>query len=201
MIASGIFIAAGWRSKPTPAMASARGMPDGLWNEAELDLSATQPRTDVSAAIRLALKRLTPMLLSQSVHAEIATPPDLSVRMRGAALTDMLEELLAAAIVGAPTSHLLLTATRHGDGIYVGITDDMPSADIAVRMGSLRGLMQRVAMRGCTLNINVRHNEDATMSLRLPAATEHGKQPRGESAPDLMAAPIPSMVLPDTQLR
>ena len=190
MIASGIFIVAGWRGKQAPTLSSAWGphdLPtDRLWTEAKIDLSASQPVADVSAAMWAALKRLAPTLASQSVQAEIAAPSGLLVRMRAAALTDLLEELLAAAIHSAPTSRLLLTATRRGDGIYVGVTDDMPTANLTAREGSVRGLKQRVAMRGGALDVVVRANEGATLTLRLPACQEARALPepaKGPTAP------------------
>ena len=125
--------------------------------------------------MRLALKRLTPVLWNHSVQAEIAAPFGLLVRLRSSALTDLLEDLLGAAIQSAPASRLLFTATRQGDGIYVGITDDMPSADITVRMESVRSLKQRVAMRGGALHVDVRPNEGATLTLRLPALVAQGQ--------------------------
>jgi glucose-6-phosphate-specific signal transduction histidine kinase len=116
-------------------------------------------------------------MASQSVQADIAVPFGLSVRMRSAALADLLEDLLAAAIHSAPASRLLMTAATHGDYVHIGITDDMPGADPAVRQGSVRGLMERVALRGGALDINVRVNEGTTMTLRLAAAGEKGKTP------------------------
>lgn len=176
MAASGIFIMAGWRSKQARGLASTRvayGLPnDPLWGETEIDLAASPSQADVGAAMRLALKRLTPIMANRSVHAEIAAPDGLVVRMRGAALADLLEEMLAAAIHSAPASRLLLTAARHGDRVYVGITDDMPGADLTVRMGGVRGLMERVAMRGSALDVDVRPAEGTTMTLRLAAMTE-----------------------------
>lgn len=173
--ASGIFVAAGWRSKQARELAAARrwrGLPvDPLWGDAEIDINASEFRADVGGALRLALKRLAPMMANESVQAEVAAPSGLVGRIRGAALTDLLEELLAAAIHGAPASRLLLTAVTFGDRICVGITDDMPDADQAVRMGSLRGLMERVTMGGGALEVDVRP-EGTTMILRLAVATK-----------------------------
>jgi hypothetical protein len=172
--ASCIFVVAGWRSRRTSGLAVAQGRGglavDPLWGDAEIDADA--PHADVGAAMRLALKRLAPVMANQSVQAEVATQSRLPVRMRGAALTDLLEEMLTAAIHGAPASRLLLTATTHGDRVYVGITDDMPGADPAVRLGSVRGLIERIALRGGALDVNVRPAEGTTMTLRLAAAIE-----------------------------
>jgi hypothetical protein len=174
--ASGIFVVAGWRSKQASGLAAARGwrgLPiDPLWGEEEVDIASGESKADVGGAIRLVLKRLAPVMASQSVQAEIAVPPGLLVRMKSAALADLLEELLAAAIHGAPACRLLLTATTHGDRIYVGLTDDMPGADPEIRLGRIRGLMERVAMRGGVLDLKVRPDEGTTMTLRLAAATE-----------------------------
>jgi hypothetical protein len=187
--ASGIFFVAGWRSKNTRALAGEPGRHDfpidPLWGDAEIDSKASPAHADVGAAMRLALKRLAPVMARQSVQAELATPLGLPVRMRGAALADLLEELLTVAIHSAPASRLLLTASTHGDRIHVGITDDMPGVDAAVRLGSLRGLIERVAMRGGTLDVNVRPAEGTTMTLHLAAATDegHDKTRRPMSAP------------------
>jgi hypothetical protein len=174
--ASGVFIVAGWRSKKMRGLVAAQDrhdlLTDPLWADAEIDINAPQSQADVGAAMRLALKRLAPVMASQSVRADIAAPSGLPVRMRGAALADLLEELLTAAVHGAPASRLLMTAAPHGDRVHVGITDDMPGADLAVRLGSLRGLMERVAMRGGALDVDVRPAEGTTMTLRLAAAKE-----------------------------
>ncbi|HEY0182320.1 MAG TPA: hypothetical protein VGC09_05875 [Rhodopila sp.] len=174
--ASVAFVAAGWRSKNLQSIAVTsghRGLPaDPLWGDAETGIDASQTQTDVAAAMRLALKRLAPVVASQSVHVDVALPPGLPVRMRGSALTDLLEELLAAAVHGAPASRLLLTAAPHGDRVHVGITDDIPGADLAVRLGKVRSLIERVALRGGSLEVDVRPAEGTTMTLRLAAATD-----------------------------
>jgi hypothetical protein len=178
LLASGIFIAAGWRNharRSVVAAAGRHGLPtDPLWGEEDIDINASRDDADVGAAMRLALKRLAPLLASQSVLAEVAITSGLSVRMRGAPLVDLLEELLTAAIQSAPASRLLLTAARHGDRVYVGITDDMPGVDSAARLGSVRGLKERVALRGGALDVNVRPAEGTTMTLRLAAVTDDG---------------------------
>lgn len=171
--ASGIFLIAGWRSKQARSRGS-RGAPsDPLWSETELDLSVSHSQTDIAAAIRMALKRLAPLMAGKSVQAEIAAPSGLMVRMRGAAVVDLLEEILAASVHSAPASRLLVTASRHGDRVYISMTDDMPGADLAVRMGSVRSLMERVALRGSALDVDVRPREGTTLTLRLAAVLEN----------------------------
>ena len=144
-------------------------MADPLWGESEIDLTETRSQADAGAAIRLALKRLSPVLTSQSVQADVAAPSGLLVQMRAAALADLLEELLASAVHSAPASRMLLTAAAQGDHVEIGITDDMPGADLSVRTASLRGLMARVAMQGGILDVGVRCTEGTTITLRLAA--------------------------------
>jgi hypothetical protein len=176
LAASGIFIAAGWRSKQAVGLGSAYGgnvLPvDPLWEEAEIDLASSHPQTDIAAAMRLALKRLAPVMANHAMHADVAAPSGLIVRMRGAALADLLEDFVAAAIHAAPASRLLLTAAANGDRTYVSVTDDVPGADPAVRAGSVRSLTERVALRGGALDIDVRPAEGTTMTLRLSAVTK-----------------------------
>ena len=92
------------------------------------DTASTQSLGDVAQSTHIALKRLAPVMISQSVRIDVAVPPGLLVRMRGPALADLMEELLAAAIDIAPASMLLLTATMRGDRVYISLSDDMPSA-------------------------------------------------------------------------
>jgi hypothetical protein len=181
--ASGIFILAGWRGKSAEGLVTVQGrhglpidpqLIDPL-HGTETDAGAVSPCADVGATMRLALKRLGPIMGRHSMQAEFAMPSGLLVRMRGGPLADLLDELLTAAIHSAPASRLLLTATTHGDRVYVGITDDMPGADPAIRLQSVRSLTQRVAMRGGTLDVNVCPAEGTTMTLRLAAATGAGK--------------------------
>jgi hypothetical protein len=199
--ASAMVIAAGWRSKHAHRSAAqgAYGLPDDpLWSDPEIDLGAPEARTDVAGAIRLALKRLAPVMAIQSVKVDVAAPPGLLGRMRGAALADILEELLAAAIHGAPAGRLLLTAATYGDRIYVGVTDDRPWADPAVRVAGVRGLMERIALRGCSLEVDVRPAEGTTMTLRLAAATEERKD-RALPEPTKAAPSSPSTEAPTPQ--
>ena len=193
--ASAMFIAAGWRSKYMRGLAAVQGrhgLPnDPLWGDPEIDINASEPRSDVGGAIRLALKRLAPIIASQSVRVDVALPHGLLGRMKGAALADILEELLAAAIHGAPGSRLLLTAATHGDRLYIGITDDMPGADPGLRMASVRGLMERAALRGGSLDVNVRSAEGTTMTLRLAAAAEDKPERQDRPPPEsAIQAPV-----------
>jgi hypothetical protein len=53
----------------------------------------------------------------------------------------------------------------------------MPGADAAVRRAGVRGLMERVAMRGGALDVDVRPAEGTTMTLRLPAVRAEAGTP------------------------
>lgn len=174
LAASGIVIAVGWRSRHVrglPVMRDRCEIPnDPLWGEPEVETAALDAPAEVEAAIRLALKRVGRLIAEQSVKVDVAAPPGLLGRMRGAALVDLVEELLTVAIQGAPAGRLLLTAASHGDRIQVGVTDDVAGADPAIRAAGVRALMERVALRGGSLDINVRPTEGTTMTLRFAAA-------------------------------
>lgn len=186
--ASGTFLAAGWRSKHAPQGWHGL-MNDPLWNEPEIDTASSETLSDLGAAIRLAVKRLAPVMANRSVQAEIAFPSGLLVRMRSAALVDLLEELLAAAIHGAPASRILMAATPRGDGIEVSITDDMAWADPDLREGRFRGLIERVAMLGGKLDINVHPAQGMTSTLRLTAATNERPDQQGPLKPEAANTP------------
>jgi hypothetical protein len=173
-VASGVFLVAGWRSRHAyNAGRLAHELPrDPLWDEPEADLSESPVEADAGTALRLALKRLGPVMANRSIQAEVAAAFGLRVRMRGAALADLLEEMLSAAIHAAPASRVLLAAVTQGDRVVISITDDMPNADADVRRACVRGLMERVALRGGSLDVDVRPKEGTTMTLRLAAARE-----------------------------
>lgn len=157
---------------------------DPLWSDPDFDVDASEARADVAGAIRLALTRLAPVMASHGVRIDVAAPSGLEGRMRGSVLADILEDFLAAAIHGAPAGRLLLTAATHGERIYIGITDDRAGTDPAIRDASIRGLMERVALRGGSLDINVRPNEGTTMTLRLAAVPRERQARRDEARPD-----------------
>jgi hypothetical protein len=171
-----VFIAAGWRSRRVAGAAAPRDryeLPfDPLWDSAAGDASQNQTQSDADQALRLALKRIMPLLRSHSVQADIAVAPGLLVRMRMEALAALIEELLAAAVHAAPATRLLLTASMRGDHVEISTNDDVPVADSETRMASVRGLMQRVSIRGGSLHIAVQPNEGTTMTLRLAAGSE-----------------------------
>jgi hypothetical protein len=179
-----VFLVAGWRGKRAHGFTAARaghGLSyDPVWNDAEIDLSETKPQADAAAALRLALKRLAPLMANLSVQADVAASFGLLVRMRGVALADLLEEMLAAVIHAAPVSRILLTAAAHGSSVSISITDDIPNADQDLRRAGVRSLMERVAMRGGALDVDVRPDEGTTMTLRLSSGSED-RSP-GESA-------------------
>jgi signal transduction histidine kinase len=198
VVASCVFLVAGWRSKQAHGFTAARsghGLPhDPLWDEAEIDLSESQDQADAGAALRLALERLAPVMASRSVQADVAAAFGLRVRMRGAVLADLIEEMLSAAIHAAPASRILLTAAARNEHIAICITDDIPNADPEVRRAGVRGVMERAAMRGGALTVDVRPEEGTTMTLRLSAVAEDSetrplpdppKTPRANRVPEI----------------
>jgi len=174
--ASALFVAAGWRSRQTIGETSFVARADPNMNVvppaavADPAASGATRQDDVSSAIYVALARLAPVIASQSVKIDVAVHLGLKTRMRGHALADMLEELLAIALHAAPASRLLLTAWAQGDRVHISIADDMPTADLAHRQGLVRTLTERAATVGCALLVEVRPGEGAIMTLRLAAA-------------------------------
>lgn len=170
--ASALFAAAGWRSRQVfhASISNVDNLLD--MSSPSADTVADQSFADVADAIQVAIKRLMPVITSQSIHVDIAAREGLMVRMRAPALADLMEELLASVIHSAPASMLLWTAAARGDRIYISLSDDMPNADPAIRQSQVRNLTERIAMRGGALDINVRSDEGTTTTLRLAAACE-----------------------------
>jgi hypothetical protein len=179
-VASGIFLLAGWRSKQAHSYTAARtsyGLPhDPLWDEAEKDPIESTLHADAAAALRLALKRLAPVMAARFVQAEVAAGFGLRVRMRGAALADLLEEMLGTVIHAAPASRILLTVVEQSGQVAISMTDDIPNADIDVRRAGVRGLTERVALRGGHLDVTARPDEGTTMTLRLGGAADEDRE-------------------------
>jgi hypothetical protein len=168
-VASVFFLFAGWQSKQAHGFSPLR---DGHQQPADIDLSETKLQADAGAALRLALKRLAPLMANLSVQADIAASFGLMVRMRGAALVELLEEMLTVVVHAAPVSRILLTAAADGANISISMSDDIPNADQDLRRASVRGLTRRVAMGGGALAVDVRPGEGTTMTLRLSSVCE-----------------------------
>jgi hypothetical protein len=197
-VASGIFLLAGWRSKQAHGVTAARtvqGLPhDPLWDESEKDPIESTLHADAAASLRLALKRLAPVMATRFVQAEVAAGFGLRVRMRGAALADLLEEMLGAVIHAAPASRILVTVVETGEHVAISVTDDIPNADVDVRRAGVRGLMERVALRGGLLDVTARPDEGTTITLRLGAAVEDREgQALSQPAKGLTAPLIPEI--------
>ena len=198
--AAGALMTAGWRGNPEIALTSP---PAGHADPADLEepesipafTTSTQGQADVSAAMRLALKRLAPVMASECVQTEIAAPPGLFAGLRATVLADLLEELLSAAVHAAPASRLLLTAAPRGDRIYITVTDDMPGADPAVRLTSVRGLMQRVALCGGALDVDVCLREGTSMTLRFAAVTADRQDNKDQAPAERLKTIQPAMAL------
>lgn len=182
-VASVVFLFAGWQSKQPHGFSPVR---DGHQQPAEIDLSETTLQADAGAALRLVLKRLAPLMANLSIQAEIAASFGLMVQMRGAALAELLEEMLTVVVHAAPVSRILLTAAADGANISISMSDDIPNADQDVRRASVRDLMKRVAMRGGALDVDVQPGEGTTMTLRLSSVCEN-REYRASLEPSLFS--------------
>jgi hypothetical protein len=171
--ASVLFVAAGLRSRVTFA-GSAFAAPDAPTRQRNNDyaFAGGDPAEDVATAVYVALARLAPLVSRQAIKIDLALRPRLKAGMPAGMLADTIEDLLAAAINAAPASQLLVTAARHGDRIDISVTDDIPNGDQAIRLGRVRHLTERVALRGDALIVDVRPRDGTTMTLRLARVAE-----------------------------
>lgn len=172
LTASALFVAVGWRSGHVRGKAVKPGSVfpyDPLWGESARQTVAPDGQTDVGWALRTVLDRLAPLLATQSVRVEAAVPPNLTGRMRGPVLMELLEAFLTAAIQAASGGRILVTAALYGERIYIAVSDGRPQADVAVRQRVLRALTERVALAGASLDLDIRPDEGTTMVLRIAA--------------------------------
>lgn len=172
-----VFAIAGWRSRCPCARPVYRArknrLPPAAGNE-------------VTEAVRAALNRVAPLMSQYDVRADVAVLPGLVARVRNTVLTDVIEDMLTVAIRGAPACRLLLTAVAQGDDVEVTVTDDLPNAHQAYRLGQVRGLTQRVARLGGTLHVTAHPTEGTTLAVRLaasPAITCGAAALRGAPSP------------------
>jgi hypothetical protein len=177
-------------NRPAPGSASHRP-----WALPPTLPAPTATTADVAAAAAVALPRVRPLLASQFSHIDIAIAPGLSARMRPPALADLLEEMLTRAVHAAPASNLLLTALRQDDQIEIAVVDDMAGADPAYRHAQLRGLQERAALRGASLQVSVHAASGTTTTLRVLEAQE-AKRP--VPAPETTAAVEPRLAVDGT---
>ena len=122
-------------------------------------------------AIRLALKRVGPLMFQHDVRADVAVLPGLVALIKGSILTDVVEDMLTVAVRGAPACRLLLTAVAQGDHVEITVTDDLPNADQAYRLGQVRGLHERVALLGGTLHVTAHPTNGTAIAVRLAASS------------------------------
>ncbi len=173
MVATGLVIAGGLWTRHVRARETWVAPPGG----SVVDLLFRKAPADVRNCAMIAVKRLVAVMRINGVRTDIAIPHGLLVRMTGAALTDLLEEILAAAVHHAPYGRVLMTATHSGVQVGIAVTDDCAGADPAERRASLRSMTERMALRGLVLDIDVRPDIGTSMTLRLPAAPPPGVSP------------------------
>jgi hypothetical protein len=178
--ASSVVVAAGWRSRHRGGPPGSGVPDDPLWGQADSPSGGgSEAGAEVWGAIHRALTRVSPLMASQEVTAEVAAPFGLRGQMDGAVLADLLAQVLATCVRAAPGGRLLLTASRVGGGIEVSVTDPAPGADRAIRVAAVRGLMDTVARCGGEMDVAVRPAVGTTVTLRF-AAMEEG---RGSETP------------------
>jgi hypothetical protein len=142
---------------------------------------ADQAISDAADVIRTTVERLMPMIHRQHVRLDLAAEPGHLIRLRPGLLADLLEEFIPLALHAAAGGHMLLTAARCGR-VDIALSDDQPAHDASVRRSQARGLAQRVAMYGGTLDIAVRANLGTTMTMKLMTAVDRPAVPSQREA-------------------
>jgi hypothetical protein len=189
ILVCGIFLAAG-RRQGRPVNQEAGG---AIGYRIRLGQSATRSRHrsnifDVDAELHDIVAWVRPLAARQFVRFDIATQPDLLIRADAAVVRDVLADMIAAAIDSAVGGSVLLTAMRLGTRIHISISDDSPAPIRGRREADLRPAMQKIALRGGSLEVDLRAGEGTITTLRLPAAVRPDAQSDAQVA---NASPAP----------
>jgi glucose-6-phosphate-specific signal transduction histidine kinase len=121
---------------------------------------------DVEQEIRAVLGDARP----QRVRLEIAVQPGLTLRVDRAGFDMVLAGVVRHACARAFVSRVLVTASRSGEWIQVGVSDDGIGADVGSQRDGLWPIERLIAQQGGSLEIASWPDQGTTVLTRWPAA-------------------------------
>ena len=132
--------------------------------------AVSQLREGGAMDLSVALRPLAENVPSLDIHMDIESPLTLDDPERAHVLLRCTQEIITNAVRHSGAGQLWLTARREGGGIVMTARDDGRGADLLVAGNGLRGMRERLAQHGGTLDIDTRPGEGFRLRLVLPIA-------------------------------
>jgi len=130
---------------------------------------------DVEHEIRAVLSDVRP----ERARLEIAVQPDLVLHADRADFHRVLAGLVQHACSQALVSRVVVTASRSGASIEVGVGDDGIGADLGLQQRTLRPIERLLAQQGGSLEVTSWPDQGTIVLTRWPQAGHTANEPGG----------------------
>ncbi|WP_133477452.1 sensor histidine kinase [Cognatilysobacter segetis] len=132
--------------------------------------AVSQLREGGAMDLSVALRPLAENVPSLDIHMDIQSPLTLDDPERAHVLLRCTQEIITNAVRHSGARSLWLTANRDDGAIVMTARDDGRGADLFVAGNGLRGMRERLAQHGGTLDIDTRPGDGFRLRLVLPIA-------------------------------
>lgn len=132
--------------------------------------AVSQLREGGAMDLSVALRPLAENVPSLDIHMDIESPLTLDDPERAHVLLRCTQEIITNAVRHSNASNLWIAAHREAGGIVMTARDDGRGADLLVAGNGLRGMRERLAQHGGTLDIDTRPGDGFRLRLVLPIA-------------------------------
>jgi signal transduction histidine kinase len=132
--------------------------------------AVSQLREGGAIDLAVALRPLAENVPSLAIHMDIESPLTLDDPERAHVLLRCTQEIITNAVRHAGARNLWIAARREDGCIRMSARDDGRGADLLVAGNGLRGMRERLAQHGGTLDIHTSPGEGFDLRLVLPIA-------------------------------
>jgi signal transduction histidine kinase len=132
--------------------------------------AVSQLREGGAMDLSVALRPLAENVPSLDIHMDIESPLTLDDPERAHVLLRCTQEIITNAVRHSGARELWLTARRDDGAIVMTARDDGRGADLFVAGNGLRGMRERLAQHGGSLDIDTRPGDGFRLRLVLPIA-------------------------------
>ncbi|HEY4561292.1 MAG TPA: sensor histidine kinase, partial [Lysobacter sp.] len=133
--------------------------------------AVSQLREGGAMDLSVALRPLAENVPSLDIRMDIESPLTLDDPERAHVLLRCTQEIITNAVRHSGARHLWVEARREGGLIVMTARDDGRGADLLIVGNGLRGMRERLAQYGGTLEIETRPGAGFSLSLELPASS------------------------------
>ena len=132
--------------------------------------AVSQLREGGAMDLSVALRPLAENVPSLDIAMDIESPLTIDDPERAHVLLRCTQEIITNAVRHSGARHLWIAARRDNGAIVVTARDDGRGADLLVAGNGLRGMRERLAQQGGTLDIDTRPGDGFRLRLVLPIA-------------------------------